>query len=235
MNRGRYSLATVFLFRAVVMTIDRATIINEALTDIGAGPMFSIDDGSELSEQIEATWRRVVDQVFGMHDWSFARKTFKNKRLADRPDNGWAYAFELPGNRIGNPLKIMDRAGQSPSPLRCFAIEEGLLFANVKDTWSLCKVLVDPDYWDPSFRAAFVIALSGYLAIPVWADQDLREAKLVEAFGTPSREGTGGLFGRLMGQDKASAPIGEPLLASDPLTAVHHTGGRAYLPWHGEF
>lgn len=216
------------------MTIDRAKIINEALTDIGIGPMFSIDDGSELSEQIEATWGRVVDQIFGMHDWSFARKTFKNTRLEATPENGWRYAFDLPGNRIGNPLKIMDMAGHSPRPLRSFTIEEGKLFANCDQTWSLCKVLVDPDYWDPSFRSAFIVALGGYLAVPAWGDQDLRNDKLVEAFGTPSLQGTGGLFGRLMAQDKASSPIGEPLLNDDPLTAVHNSGGGPMsLPWWG--
>lgn len=217
------------------MAIDEATIINRALTSIGAGPMFSIDDGSDLSEQIANTYPRCVDQIFGMHDWTFARKTFRNARLAERPDNGWNYAFELPGNRIGNPLKIMDRAGQSPNPLRNFTLEEGRLFCNAAETWSVCKVLVDPDYWDPSFRAAFVVALAGYLAVPVWQDQDLQNDKLVEAFGTPSREGTGGLFGRLMAQDKASAPIGDNLLAHDPLTAVHNTGGSYDLPWHGRW
>ena len=217
------------------MTIDKATIINEALTDIGVGPMFSTDDSSELSEQIEATWRRVVDQIFGMHDWSFSKKTFKNRRLADRPENGWAYAYELPGVRLGPPLMNLESAGANPRILRHFALEEGLLFANVPETWSQCKVLVDPDYWDPPFRSAFIVALGGYLAVPVWADQDLREEKLVEAFGTPSREGTGGLFGRLMAQDKTAAPLGGDMMANDPLTAVHDTGGRASLPWYGEF
>lgn len=215
------------------MTIDRATIINQALTGIGVGPMFSIDDGSEMSEQIEAVWGVAVDQIFGMHDWSFARKTFRNDRLADRPDNGWTYAFKLPGNRIGNPLKIMDRAGHSPSPLRNFAIEEGMLFANCTETWSLCKVLVDPDYWDPSFRSAFIVALGGFLALPVWQDEDLQDRKFTQAFGTPSREGTGGLFGRLMAQDKASSPVGESLMASDPLTDVHRSGGS--YEWYGRF
>ena len=59
------------------------------------------------------------------------------------------------------------------------------------------------------FRSAFVTALGGYLAMPVWQDADLRNDKMVEAFGTPSREGTGGLFGRLMAQDLAAVIAGE--------------------------
>jgi hypothetical protein len=217
------------------MAIDKATIINQALTAIGAGPMFSIDDGSDLAEQIANTYPVCVDRIFGMHDWKFAKRTFRNTRLADRPENGWNYAFDLPGNRIGNPLKIMDQAGHSPRPLRKFDLEEGKLFCDRPETWSVCKVLVDPDYWDPSFRAAFITALAGYLAVPVWNDYDLKADKLQEAFGTPSREGTGGEIGRLMALDKASASVGESILDDDPLTSVHHTGGSPWLSgsWHG--
>lgn len=216
------------------MAIDKATIINWALTDIGAGPMFSVDDDSDLAETIEAVWQPVVDRTFGMHDWSFCRKTYRNARHNATPENGWRYGFDLPGNRVGNPLKILDQAGQSPRPLKHFAIEEGKLFANAPETWSLCKVVVDPDYWPPEWRGAFVVALGAYLAVPVWQDRDLRDAMLTEAFGTPSREGTGGLFGRLMAQDRASSPLTDGT-DQGPLIEARQTGGGGDLPWYGRF
>ncbi|MFN7010040.1 MAG: hypothetical protein ACK4PN_08405 [Allorhizobium sp.] len=219
------------------MTIDKQAIINWTLTDIGVGPVFSTDDGSSLAENCEQVWQRTIDQVFGMHDWSFARKTFKNRLRAEVPENGWRHAFDLPGGRIGNPLKILDQAGSSPRPLRDFTIEEGLLYCNVEETWSLCKVEVSPDAWPPEWRAAFVLAYGGYLAAPVWGDEDMRNARLVEAFGTPSKEGTGGLFGRLMAQDKASNPIGTPMGDDSPLTTVRPQGmgdGHGY-GWAGRF
>jgi len=216
------------------MTIDKAAIINWTLTDIGVGPVFSVDDGSELSENCEAVWQRTIDQVFGMHDWSFARKTFKNRRRDETPENGWTYAFDLPGGRIGNPLKILDQAGSSPQPLRDFTIEEGILYCNAAETWSLCKVEVSPDSWPPEWRAAFVVAYGGYLAAPVWGDEDMRNSRLSEAFGTPSKEGTGGLFGRLMAQDKASNPVGTPMANDSPLTTVRPQGMGA-MGWAGRY
>ncbi len=216
------------------MAIDKTTIINQALTDIGAGPMFSVNDGTDMAEQIAAVWPVVVDRVFGLSDWSFSKKTYRNVRLDGTPENGWAYSFELPGTRIGNPLKIMDRAGESPRPLRNFALEEGLLFCNVPDTWSVVKVAVSPDIWPGEFRAAFVIALGGYLAVPVWQDEDMRDRKLQEAFGSPSQQGTGGWFGRLVAQDKASQPVAEPIANDEPLTNARygHGGGDS---WYGRY
>src|SRR3546814_5474424 len=100
---------------------------------------------------------------------------------------------------------------RSRLPLRDFAIEEGKLFCDEPPTWSVVKVAVDPDTWPPDFRGAFIVALGAYLAVPVWQDRDMRAEMLVEAFGTASREGTGGLFGRLMAQDSASRPKGSGL------------------------
>lgn len=216
------------------MAIDRATIINWALTDIGAGPMFSVDDDSELAEQIEATWQRTVDKIFGMHDWNFANVTRKNMRLADAGDLGWTYAFSLPAERIGNPLANLRAVAPGPTVLRNFTLQEGRLYCNEPVTWSIVKVAVDPDYWPPDFRAGFVTALAANLAVPVWQDEDMRDRKMVQAFGTASLQGTGGEMGRLMAQYKASSPIGEqPLLANDPLTDVRTLGGSE--PWYGRY
>ncbi|BCH59196.1 hypothetical protein RvVAT039_02160 [Agrobacterium vitis] len=218
------------------MTIDKPTIINMTLADIGVGPVFSVDDGSELSENVALVWQRTVDQIFGLHDWSFALKTFKNRLREEEPENGWRYAFDLPGVRIGNPLKNMEQAGASPRPLRQFTIEEGLLYANCRETWSLCKFLVSPDIWPPDFRSAFVVAFGGYLAVPIWQDENLRADRLQEAFGSPSQQGGGGLFGRLMAQDKTSRPVGEPMEGDSPLINVRPQGaGDGGDTWHGRW
>lgn len=215
------------------MTIDRATIINWALTDIGAGPMFSVDDDSDQAEQIENVWQAVVDFTFGLHDWSWCRKTFKNRRLTEKPENGFAYAFELPGGRIGNPLRYWDQP-RARTPIRDFELEAGLFFCDYAETWSLCKTYVDPDYWPTDWRAAFKIALGGALAVPVWQDKDLRADLFQEAFGSASMQLTGGMFGRLMAQDKASNPIGDNQSLDNPLTNARYESG-AGLSWHGRW
>jgi hypothetical protein len=216
------------------MTIDKATIINMALTEpLGVGPVFSIDDDSDLAEMIEHVWPQVVDRTFGMHDWTWAQLTRRNNRRAEEPENGWRYGFDLPGGRIGNPLKYLSDPKQR-MPIRDFALEGGVFYCDLPDTWSRCKFYVDPDIWPPEWRGGFIIALGAYLAVPVWQDKDMRDELLVEAFGTASREGTGGLFGRLMAQDKASAPIGSPLAAEEPLSNARFSTAEPDC-WSGRY
>lgn len=205
------------------MTEDEATIINSALTEIGAGPMFSIDDDSDLAEQIQYCWRTVVDRTFGLAYWTFARKTFRNTRLAATPENGFRYGFSLPGGRIGQPLKYSSDA-RCRSPIRDFTLEAGQFFCDQPDTWSLCRVYVAPENWQPEWRAAFILALEGYLSVPVWQDRQMRDDLLAEAFGTPSQGGAGGVFGRLIAQDVASQPTGEPQTLDDPLSGARFSG-----------
>lgn len=221
-----------FFFEADMATvIDKAALINRALTQIGVGPVFSIDDGSDLAEICEQAWLSCVDHTFGLDDWEFAKLTKRNNRHAATPENGWTYGFDLPAGRIGEPLKIMDQAGHSPRPLRHFAIEGGKLYCNASETWSVCKFVTDPESWPPPWRVAFEKALCGYLAMPVWEDEQLRDTSFADAFGSRSQQGTGGMFGRLMAQNKAAQPIGEPMGNDSPLTDVRPTG--AALPWYG--
>jgi hypothetical protein len=216
------------------MSIDKTTIINWALTDIGAGPMFSVDDDSDLAMQIAATWHRTVDHVFGMHDWTFLCVTARMRRLAEPLDNGWAHAYDLPSPRLSNPIAYLRRIVPRKELIRNFTLQQGKFCCMEPEAWAVYKTYQDPDYWDPPFRAAFVKALGGNLAIPVWQDSQLQSDKLTEAFGTPSMQGTGGMIGRLMAQDKGSRPVGEEsLLAHDPLTSVRPTGED--LPWHGRW
>lgn len=200
-------------------TIDKATIVNWALADIGQPANFSIDTETNLGGIVARVWPRVVDRCFYLHDWSFCRRTTKLTRQNDAPENGWRYGFDLPGDRLGDPLKLMSRIVRSDGdPLRNYDIEGDTVFADEPDVWARCKVYRDPETWDPGFRACFVTALAGYLAVPILQDTDLKEAQLREAFGTPSEGGAGGLFGRLVAQYRAGSPVASPLLRNDPLT-----------------
>jgi hypothetical protein len=213
--------------------VDKVSIVNMALSEIGHFTTFSLDANDDLADAVHQSWQRAIDHCVSLHDWKDFRRTRKLRRLTDAPETGWTYAHELPGDRVGEPLKILSQAGQSPVPLREFDREENLILCETQDVWARCKVILEPVSWDGGWRAAFVMALAGYLAVPVLQSEDMKEKKHRNAFGTPSQEGAGGMFGRLMAQDRASAPIGSPIADADPLSQAHGAGRRMSGPWYG--
>lgn len=201
-------------------TVDKPTLINRALVlHLGEDPIYSIDAEDDLSASCDAAWDQAIAHCFGIHDWTFSRRTKKLTRMADQPENGWQYGFPLPGDRVGSPQKLL-RSVQPETPLRNFVLEAGNVYANEPEVWARCKVLVDPQHWSIDWQVAFVIALGSALAKPVCEDVQLQQDLAAQAFGTPSQGETGGIFGRLIAQDRAAAPLGSNLWASDPLTSA---------------
>ncbi|MEK1929090.1 MAG: hypothetical protein AAAC47_04780, partial [Pararhizobium sp.] len=183
-------------------TIDKATVVNMSLiTRLGVPGNYSVDGETDLGGTVDVVWPLAVAQCFSLHDWNFCRRTTKLTRHATAPDNGWQYGFDLPGNKVGDPLKVLRQAGNNEDPLRDFTIEGFSLFANEPEVWARCKVNVDPQYWDDGFMVGFVIVLGAYLAVPVLQNEKMRDDSLAEAFGTPSQGGGGGYFGRLLAQN----------------------------------
>lgn len=197
--------------------ITKAILVNQALIDLGQPANFSISEESGLGGIIDTVWPGVVDETFGLHDWTFCRKTFKLSRHEESPESGWTYAFNLPGEKVGDPLAILIDPRRD-TVLREYYLEGTEVHCEKDAIWARCRVLVDPRYWDPAFRAAFRKALAAELAIPLLQDVDLKNDLRKEAFGTPSEGMTGGKFGRLIAQNRAASPVAAPLYEDDPLT-----------------
>lgn len=216
------------------MLIDKAVIANWALQEIGHFTTFSIDGEDELSGQVQLAWQRAVDHCVSLHHWKDFEDTFKLVRSAETPNNGWTYKFSLPGGRIGEPLKVMDMVSSGSSrALRHYDRGGNFIYANCPNVWAKCRFLLDPEYWDPGWRQAFVMALAGYLAVGVLSDEGLKQEKHKTAFGTPAKEGAGGMFGRLIAQDRAGAPMGNPLAEGGPLHEAHQSAASG--PWYGRW
>jgi hypothetical protein len=209
--------------------LSKAMIVNWALPELGLAPTFTIDDTTGLGAQVEIFWPRAIGHCFGLHDWTFCRRTTKLTRQEATPQTGYRYGFDLPGDRIGPPQKILSDPRRQ-DPVRDFRIEEKTLFADEPDVWATCKVPVDPVDWDWQWAGAFATCLASMLAVPLLQDQDLAADKWGQAFGSPSQGGTGGVFGRMIAQDRAAAPLGANMLQNNPLTA-----GRGSGDWHGKW
>lgn len=209
--------------------LDKAKIVNWALAEIGQASNFSIDEETPRGAQVAIFWPRCIGHCFGLHDWTFCRRTSQLSRQAETPVTGYAFGYDLPGDRIGPPQKLLNNP-RSEQPIRQFRIEGQTLFCDELVAYAVCKVPVDPAIWDWQWASAFATALASYLAVPLLQDLDLAAEKAAQAFGTQAAGGAGGIFGRLIAQDRASSPVASNMLANDPLTA-----GRVSGPWHGRY
>lgn len=209
--------------------LTKADVVNWALAELGQASNFSIDEETSRGAHVAVFWPRAIGHCFGLHDWTFCRRTTQLSRQEATPTTGYVYGYDLPGDKIGPPQKVLSEP-RNEQPVRHFRIEGQTLFADEPAVWVTCKVPVDPAYWDWQWASAFATALSGYLAVPLLQDLDLQAEKFGQAFGTRSEGGAGGAFGRLVAQDRAGAPVGSNMLANDPLTA-----GRSSVPWHGRW
>lgn len=208
--------------------ITRAAIVNQALViGLGQQPNFSIDDDqSELGGIVDVVWPMIVDRAFGLHDWTFCRRTSKLDRRDETPVTGYAYAFDMPGDKVGDPLKF-SRDPRFRDPVREYYLEARQVHTNEPVLYGRFRVLVDPAAWDPAFRAAFTTALASALAVPILQDVNLKETLEAQAFGSAQIRrsgGVGGEFGRLIAQNLAASPMGTPFGGNDVLVGARDTG-----------
>lgn len=217
-------------------TIDKTFVINMALVKIGAGPMFSTSDTSDLAENIEHVWQTTVDFAFALEPWFWAKRTRRLDQHAATPENGWRWGYDLPAERVGPAVRFLDQAGHSPRTLRNYHLEGRAVFVNVPELWAEIRLIVPVDDWEAEFRSAFVTLLASELAVPVFQEGGLRDQLRTVALGTPQEKMTGGMFGRLMAQNKAAEPMGaEPLMANTPLDDARNGSGRGYMDWAGKY
>lgn len=209
--------------------LTKAMIVNWALSELGLAPKFSIDDETSLGGTVDIYWPRCIGHTFGLHDWTFCRRTSRLTRQSEKPETGYRYGFDLPGDKIGQPMKLLHDPRRE-DPIRNFRIEGQTVFADNDVVYAVCKVQVSPKIWDWQWASAYATALASMLAVPLLQNTELAADKWAAAFGTRSEGGTGGVFGRLIAQDRAAAPLGSNLMAGDPLTAGRFTGD-----WHGRW
>lgn len=207
--------------------LTQAMVVNWALSEIGQAPSFSTDVETPLGGVVAMFWPRAQARAFGLHDWSFLRKTRKLTRKAETPENGYAYGFDMPGDAYGPVLKLLEDPRRNV-PLRDFTVEADGVYADVPDVWARIKVAKAVEEWPPQFADGFAMILASYFAVPLQQDENLAAEKLAAAIGTPSEGGGGGLLGRFFAQDRAGHPLGAPQERSDPLTLGRAASGRMW-------
>ena len=189
---------------------DKQTLINKALTVIGHTPI-SIEDEDDKAESASTAFDLTVDEIFGLHAWSWAKTRRALQRITTPSGSTKPHAFQYPGDVLGAPLAVFSSVQPEQRDFG-YILQGSMLFADGENRWADFQEVKPLAQWPSAFRAGFIKALAAELCIPIAELIELRAVYRTELFGRDWEQYQGGLFGRLIAADKAAQPLHTPQL-----------------------
>jgi hypothetical protein len=144
-----------------------ATIVlaigNEALALLGAQPVSSIDEGSDLAATLTRVAPTTIAKALTVHPWACTIAQVQLARLADPPGNGYRYAFALPVDRL-NVLRALASPLPGAPSLSRWRVVEDKLHADAEAVWADIQRVPPLHLWSPHVRSFVSTALAARLA-----------------------------------------------------------------------
>lgn len=175
------------------MATSSVQIANMALTGVGATRITALDQACEEARHVNAVYDPMLEEVQAAHPWNFTVTREELALLAEAPEFGWSYAFQLPTGCLRVLGTDLDENGYP------WVIENGKLLTDqttVKIKY--IKKITDTTQFSPAFVNAFAARLEAELAFPLSQNPDLGKMKYTAyleklriAKGIDSQEGRG--------------------------------------------
>src|SRR3954469_7973882 len=84
-------------------------IVNAACAQIGEEPLQSLDDETDAGQSASLLYEDTVDFNLGIYVFSFSKQIRQFSRNdAGQPLGGFLYIFDMPPERIGDPIYMTD-------------------------------------------------------------------------------------------------------------------------------
>lgn len=163
---------------------------NQALSEVGADTIQSIDEGSLPSKECKRHYADCIADLLAVHDWGAAIKRVTLAQMPNDRPNEWAFAYAKPAD-CGNLRRIIpsDLLGASAAPMwgwwstplidrlppLRFVEDAGTIYTDV-DLAILEYTVSTLSEGDmrPLFRRALVLTLASRIAFPLKKDRVLR-------------------------------------------------------------
>lgn len=147
-------------------------IVNVALTLLGESRISSIDDDIKPAREAKAIFDICRDALLSGYNWSFAKARVQLSAMADAPEFGWDYQYQLPpdcvriisiGEYYVGAADLTDYRGSDTS---AFTIEGKRILTNLGAPLYLqyVKSVTDTGQFDASFTKTFAAQLAMDLA-----------------------------------------------------------------------
>jgi hypothetical protein len=192
------------------------SICNRALLKIGAKPIASLDEESDRARVCSVLYTPLRDGLLAGYDWRFTILKAKLTRDAAAPATEWRYQFLLPPGRLHDgAVAVFDTNGFNAEPITDWERFADRIQTNCAEIWCEYQVARTEAELPPYFIDLLVEALCSEIAMPITDQQSTATAHHQKAYGVPSENMRGGLFGQAMLRD--SQGNASPVVNSDDL------------------
>lgn len=162
--------------------------LNDALGQIGAGRVTSIDDGTITANYCKTFWPALRRSLIRSHHWNFAEARATLAQDAVGPPFEYAYSYALPTLLL--KIKVYNGVSLSASSsvtdgwwITAWYKVEGRKLLTNDATVAIVYVqdVTDPNLWDALFYQGAAAHLAAKLASAIAKDTRLAQSKLQEA------------------------------------------------------
>jgi hypothetical protein len=157
---------------------DETSITNLALAKLGVSPVMSLDDETKQAQFAKRFFAQTRDEVMAAHRWNFAMRRSTLNRLADSPESGYLFAYQLPNDC----LRVVQLNGYSPTEEEGeFSVEDGAMLTDAETAQVRYIARVeDGGNYPPLFVDALAVKLASRLAGPLTGSRTLPSELLQE-------------------------------------------------------
>lgn len=180
------------------------SICSDALLLLGANPLSSFNEGTTAATVADRLYDDIKTTVLTQYPWSFTLKKVQLAQSTSTPLNEWAYAYQLPSDRIAAPRAVFYSGAVGVPTTTDFEIFGDKLYTDFP------TIYIDYQY-DPgeaNYPKYFVQLLKYFMAWhfaePVTDVTTKAQYWQTIAVGSPAENGRGGFFRQAANMDAAS-------------------------------
>ncbi len=170
------------------------TFCSDALLMLGAKAISSFNDGTDESSVCDRLYPDIRDSTLMMYPWSFTFKKVQLSRLLTAPTSVWKYAYQLPGDRLGNPRAVFDTAAVGATPRKEWEIQGDQLLCNLESVFIDYQYSVGEFAMPQYFVQLLKYQVAWHIAEPITEQNDKAGFWRRMALGEPGENGRGGYF-----------------------------------------
>jgi len=170
------------------------TICSDALIMLGAKAITSFNDGTDESSTCDRLYPDIRDSTLVMYPWSFSTKKIQLAQLLTAPGSVWRYAYQLPGDRLGNPRAVYNSSAVGSPVQKDWEIQGDQLLTNLTAVYIDYQYSVGEFAMPQYFVQLLKYMMAWHLALPITEQADRAQYWQQVATGVPGENGRGGYF-----------------------------------------